>query len=125
MTSAQEADRLIPETVDEINVVEDKKASGSASVMPKKLQKILNSLTPKQRELYDNAPNDPKTAYLEGIYEEKRRGGFSLTIIIIAVTTLAIGINVVSRLVSGNEYLINVFTIVINSLSSEFRQSPT
>ena len=60
--------------MDEINVVEDKKASGSASVMPKKLQKILKNLTSKQREIYDNAPNDPKISVLEAIYEEKRRG---------------------------------------------------
>ena len=63
--------------MDEINVVEDKEASGSASadqVIPKNLQKILKNLNSRQRELYDNAPNDIKINYLEVIYEEKRRG---------------------------------------------------
>ncbi|CAG8536109.1 8889_t:CDS:2 [Paraglomus brasilianum] len=102
LTSTQEATRLIPETVDEINVVEDKEASGSASadqVIPKNLQKILKNLNSRQRELYDNAPNDIKINYLEVIYEEKGRGGFSLTIIIIAVTTLAtIGMSRLGRI---------------------------
>ncbi|CAG8562875.1 7775_t:CDS:2 [Paraglomus brasilianum] len=89
MTSTQEANRLIPETrpdepVDEMNVTvavedtPDKKTSGSASadqVIPKKLQKILKNLNSRQRELYDNAPNDIKINVSEVIYEEKKKKG--------------------------------------------------
>ena len=78
MTSTQRLLAVTPEPVDEINVVEDKKASGSASadpVIPKRLQNIFKNMNSRQREIYDNnVNNDSKIGYLEGIYEEKRRG---------------------------------------------------
>ena len=77
MTSTQRLLAVTPEPVDEINVVEDRKASGSASadlVIPKRLQNIFKNLNSRQREIYDNMNNDHKIGYLEGIYEEKRSG---------------------------------------------------
>ena len=76
MTSTQ---GLLDESVDEINVVEDKEASGSASadqVIPKHLQKVLKNLDSRQRELYDNIYDNATTklAFLEAIHLEKRRG---------------------------------------------------
>ena len=77
MTSTQRLLAVTPEPVDEINVVEDKKAFGSASadpVIPKRLQIIFKNMNSRQRENYDNTDNDSKIYVLEVIYEEKRRG---------------------------------------------------
>jgi len=45
-----------------------------APVIPKRLQYTFKNMNTRQREFYDNANNDPKITYLEGIHEEKRRG---------------------------------------------------
>jgi len=45
-----------------------------APVIPKRLQNTFKNMNARQREIYDNANNDPKISVLETIREEKRRG---------------------------------------------------